>query len=438
MFFMNRRLHTIGLLVILVGMLSVSMVARAQASRVVYFSMFSQGEPLQLVLQEATDQFMVENPDIQVETVWAGRNNLTQLASVLAAGDQVDIVDHSDDRVYNAVVVNDLALPLDDYLEGPAYNSDVPWQDTFVPGALEIGRSPEDGHIYLIPRDDYISTFFYNTAIFEELGIEPPTTGLTWEEFTEILDAVAASGVTPIGADGTISFYNNWYPTYLMIRLAGVEAFRDAAYDQTGESWRQPEFLQAAQLLADLQTAGRFQDGFEGSVWPAAQVQWVNGDPAMMFMGAWLPAEMKPQMPADFSTGMFAFPTIEGGLGNEVVEHWANTYAVLNTSPNPDAAVEYIKYIMSPEVVEKIVAIDVPVPIVDAPVPTGLEAQYEILGASTPIAARAGLNTEIPEYMETVYNVCSDQLFQMQIGPEAYIDCLVTTSATYWASKSDQ
>ena len=69
-------------------------VAAAQKAKIVYYSMFSEGEPLQQVLEKATQDFMAENPNIEVESVWAGRQNLTQLQSVLAAGDQVDLVDH--------------------------------------------------------------------------------------------------------------------------------------------------------------------------------------------------------------------------------------------------------------------------------------------------------------------------------------------------------
>jgi ABC-type glycerol-3-phosphate transport system substrate-binding protein len=408
---------------------------KAQAAKIVYDSMFSEGEPLQQVLQKATEDFMAENPNIQVESVWAGRQNLTQLQSVLAAGDQVDIVDHSDDRVYNAVVTKGLGLALDSYLDTPAYGSDKPWKDTFVTAALEIGKSAQDGKTYLISRDDYISAFFYNTAILKDVGVEPKTTGMTYADFTKLLKTIQDKGISPLGADGTVSFYNNWYTTYFSIRLAGKEAFYDAAYDKTGEAWRKAEFLQGAKLLKELQDANYFQKGFEGSVWPAAQVQWVNGKNAMLLMGAWLPAEMAPQMPQGFTTNMFAFPVLDGGKGNEWVEHWANTYAVLNTSKAPDAAVTYLKYITSPKVVEAIVKIGTPVPIIGAPVPAGLENQYKILDASKAMPARAGLNTEIPEYMENVFNVCTDKFFQLQNGPEAFVDCLATSSKTYWESK---
>src|SRR5262249_15788222 len=119
----------VALALVLAAAVSTQKVVKADKAKIVYYSMFSEGEPLQQVLKKATDDFMTENPDIEVESVWAGRQNLTQLQSVLAAGDQVDIVDHSDDRVYNAIVVPGLGLPLDNYLDSKAYKSDKAWKD---------------------------------------------------------------------------------------------------------------------------------------------------------------------------------------------------------------------------------------------------------------------------------------------------------------------
>ena len=101
--------------------------------------------------------------------------------------------------------------------------------------------------------------------------------------------------------------------------MAGKDAFREAAYDETGEKWGDPEFLEAAQMIRDLQDAGYFQKSFEGSVWPAAQVQWVNDEIAMLLMGAWLPNEMSEQAPEGFEISLFAFPSVSGAPGNEYV-----------------------------------------------------------------------------------------------------------------------
>ena len=329
-----------------------------------------------------------------------------------------------------------LALPLNKYLDEPAYSGSTAWKDTFQPGALDIGKDT-DGQIYLIPREDYISAFFYDKGMLDKMGIQPKSSGMTWTEFTSMLDTIKSKDptVSPLGADGNVSFYNDWYFTYLAIRLAGKDAFVKAALDKTGAAWGAPEFLKAAQMLADLQAKNYFQKGFEGSVWPAAQVDWVNGKIAMLFCGAWLPTEMTPQMPAGYTIGMFEFPTVDGGLGNKYVEHWANAYGVLKATKSPEAVALYLKYIMSPKVAEKIVALGSPVPLVGISVPPALKDQNTILSASTAMPARAGLNTSNAEYMGNVYDKCDDQFFQKQIGPDKFISCLETQSKAYWANK---
>ena len=109
------------------------------------------------------------------------------------------------------MVTSERALALDDYLDTPAYGSDTPWRDTFVTAALDIGKSALDGKTYLIARDDYISAFFYNVGMLEERGVEAEALGMSYEDYTEMFQNTQDSGGTPLGADGTVSFYNNWY-----------------------------------------------------------------------------------------------------------------------------------------------------------------------------------------------------------------------------------
>jgi len=412
-----------------------SAVPAGQKTKVVYWSMFSEGEPLQKILAQAIDDFQKENPDIQVEVKWAGRQVLTQIQSAMAANEQIDIIDHSDDRVYNAIVATDLAMPLDKYLSEPGYGTDKPWKDTFLPGSFDQLKG-KDGQIYMLPRDDYVSAFFYNAKMLSDAGIKPALTGWSWNDFTAALATIKSKmpGVSPLGADGNIAFYNNWWFSYLAVRLAGKDAFHSAAYDKTGEAWGAPEFLQAAKMIRDLQDKGYFQKGFEGSVWPAAQVDFVNSKIGMMFMGAWLPIEMSQQMPPDFKMDLFAFPSVDGGKGNDWVEHWANVYGVMKNAKDPAATIKLLKYLSSAKVGQMIASSGTPVPLVDVPVPPALKNQYELLKIQKQMPARAGLNTEIANYMDKAFNPCDDKFFQMQLSPEQFISCLKTESKNYWAN----
>lgn len=405
----------------------------AKKVTIVYWSMFSEGEPLQQVIAKADTAFEKKYPNIHVEVKWAGRQVLTQLQSALAAHQQVDIVDHSDDRVFNAIVKNGLALPLDKYLNQTAYDSSAKWKNTFVHGSLNGYKYK--GHTYMVPRDDYISAFFYNQKMLNSAGVKPAKTGMSWSQFIQVLNTIKKKdpGVAPLGADASINFYNNWWYTYLAVRLAGEKAFHAAAFDKSGKSWGKAPFRKAATLEEQLIKGGYFENAYQGSVYPAAQVQWVNSKIAMMFMGAWLPAEMSKQTPPGFKMNMFAFPNLPGGKGNNYVEHWANAYGVLKATKHPQEVATYLKYILSKTVGKQITAIGTTIAVKGVKEPPVLQAQYQIMKKSKTMAARANLNTEIPDYMDKAFNPCDDKFFTGGSTVSQFISCLETSSKQYWS-----
>lgn len=400
---------------------------------IVYWSMFSEGEPLQQVLVKANSDFEKQYPNIHISVNWAGRQVLTQLQSAIAAGTQVDLTDHSDDRVFNALVKNGLALPLDKYLSQPAFGSKQAWKNTFVHGSLNSYKYK--GQTYMVPRDDYVSAFFYNQKLLAGMGIKAPTTGMTWPQFISTLNTIKKKnpGVSPLGADASLNFYNNWWYFYLAERVAGVKAVRAAAYDKTGKSWGNAAFRKAAKMEEQLIKGGYFQKSYEGSVWPAAQVQWVNSKTAMMLMGAWLPAEMSKQTPPGFSMKMFAFPNVPGGVGNNYIEHWANAYGVLKATKHPNEVATYLKYILSKKVAAQITKIGVTMAIKGVKEPSVLQPQYQMLKKYKSMPARANLNTEIPAYMDKAFNPCDDKFFTGGSTDSEFISCLQTSSKAYWS-----
>lgn len=401
--------------------------------KLVYWSEFSEGEPFQVILAKAIQQFQTDNPNIQVEVNWAGRQVLTLLQGALATGTQVDIVDQANWRILPNLVANNLALPMDQYLNGPGYDGTGKWIDSFATGAFDSQKGP-DGKIYMIPRDDYIRAIFYNKKLLAGLGITPPTNGVTWDDFTAMLAKIKAAGIVPIGVDTDDSGYNALWLVNLSVREAGLAAVQAASTDKTGQAWQDPAFLAAARKIRSLIDQGYFQPGYSGSIYPAAQVNWVNGKDAMMLMGSWLPAEMSQQTPAGFESGMFAFPDIAGGKGNNIVEHWSNSYAVLAASQHPDAAVRLLQFLDSQQVGQALTGIGSSVPFANIPAPAALADQPKILAAAQEMPFDAGFGATVGDWETNVFRKCDDKFFTGPGTPQSLIDCLTSSSASYWAS----
>ena len=68
------------------------------------------------------------------------------------------------------------------------------------------------------------------------------------------------------------------------------------------------------------------------------------GRAGMILMGTWLEGEMKDSIPAGFQLGTFAFPTIPGGKGGDVLFGAVNVMTVAKQSASPAQGVEWLKW----------------------------------------------------------------------------------------------
>ena len=69
-------------------------------------------------------------------------------------------------------------------------------------------------------------SFWYNTALFEQAGIEAAPAN--WEEFLSTVSTLKEAGITPISVGEGEKWPGHFYWVYLAIRTGGKDAF-DAA-----------------------------------------------------------------------------------------------------------------------------------------------------------------------------------------------------------------
>ena len=123
-----------------------------------------------LVLQNAIDAFVAEHPNINVELVSPPYESAeTKVASMLAAGQEVDIVEIRDISV-GAWINNGFLYGLDDLV------ADWDGKDQLVDAALLAGASMGDA-TYFVPQYLYVKALMVRTDILEKLGVtEMPKT----------------------------------------------------------------------------------------------------------------------------------------------------------------------------------------------------------------------------------------------------------------------
>ncbi|MBK8023684.1 MAG: extracellular solute-binding protein [Chloroflexi bacterium] len=420
---------------VLFAALGLGIVGAQEPVTLVFWSMWNETEGQARVLQTAIDNFEAANPNINIEAVWNGRQNQTLVRTALSSGSQViDIVDQDADQIAGGLMREGFALPLNDYLQQPAFDHEEPLADVFLPSTLEMFAL--DGNIYQLPYIYNTVQFWYDKRVFEEIGVTAPQ---TWDDLLNVCTALLDAGYAPIAAEGNEPGYAAFYLTEMLARIKGPGWLRQAAADPTGEMWRDPAVLQAAQMTRTLWDNGCVPPETVGYVWPQGQNTLAFGVAGMELVGSWLPVELMNATDPDFQWGGFSFPSIEGGVGTT-----NDVYALLlafminKDTARRDEAFAFLRYGMSDEIqqaftAESLVGV------------TNKHIAWNPIVADAAAAAQAATSTYgdvdnvaslYSEYLNTVLYPNYVSLWQGALTPEEYVDLMATQTAEYWAAHS--
>lgn len=143
------------------------------------------GSPAEIETHQAVaDAFMAENSDIAIEIYsepWG--DYFTKIQTMWASGDSEIVPDVLFLSPIQGYASQGVLEPLDSYIEASGYDTDDYW-----PSLLEFGT--HDGSIYGLPRDIGLEVLYYNTAMFDEAGLDYPNDSWTWDDLLAAADAL--------------------------------------------------------------------------------------------------------------------------------------------------------------------------------------------------------------------------------------------------------
>ena len=214
-----------------------------------------------------------------------------------------------------------------------------------------------DGKLYGIPYNTNARAMVYRKDIFEEYGLEVPT---TWGDFvetarkiTELTDGEThgAYVVSLVGDPRGAQEFVSWY-----YQVSGGEHMFDIVDGEVQYNATVEELTQVLTLYDELfKTEGveypAVDPNVRGTGWPVEDPGYVAGNWAMVPMGPWLwGRRADSDIASDIlenKTAITSLPVAEGGTPAtylEVKPIMLNAY-----SENPDQAWELIQYITSKE-----------------------------------------------------------------------------------------
>lgn len=218
------------------------------------------------------------------------------------------------------------------------------------PGITEATRFG-DANYAVTMGVSYYTGVYYNKAIFEELGLEIPT---TWSEFVTVGDTLKAAGIAPIGIGG-LDGWPAGLPMYASV--SGGYSTTEAKQALVKGLWDQSASLTDSENVAVLdrmQTLFDFaQENFTGTAYSAIPAGFVAGEFAMTPDGTWNAPNIAAADPS-FAFGYFPLPSSEVAAENANLSGKIETQlAIPATSDNIDLATKYLDLLMEPKNYEK-------------------------------------------------------------------------------------
>jgi alpha-glucoside transport system substrate-binding protein len=192
------------------------------------------------------------------------------------------------------------------------------------------------------------STVWYNTQVFEDAGVEAPT---TWEDLLTAAETINASGVPAYSIGGSEGWTLTDLFENLYLRIAGPEKYDQLERHEipwTDQSVKDT-LTEMGKVLGDTKNlAGGRQGALQTDF--ATSVSQVYADPpkaAMIFEGDFVAGNIQNETQAQIGEGAnaFAFPSVNG-QGEGYVVGGGDVFVMFKDSP---AAQAFIRYVTTPE-----------------------------------------------------------------------------------------
>ena len=299
-------------------------------------------ESVEPALEEAFQQqfvgsFNESHPDIELEVVFQQDLN-SVLRTAIQAGEGPDIVQTPGPGFLLEYQAANLVMPLGDFAE--KYG----WKDIILPWAYASGTL--DGQLYGLPATFESMIMLYNTKVFNDLGLKPPTTRA---EFDEVAKACQTAGLLPIS-------YGNvgWQPTneHLLGMWLNAYAGSDAVYEALigKRPWTDELFAGAIDMLKeDITTNGYFAGSLEDYYsfdWDTFFGTLASDKACMMTIGTWGfrgATDFFKDNPDGWDWAMF--PALRDDVKQGYDLAIGSTVSINAASKNPEAAAEVLDYL---------------------------------------------------------------------------------------------
>jgi len=397
--------------------------------KLVWWSEFSEGEPMQVALAEIVADFEDET-GIEVDVQWKGVQPVKQLLPSLTGGTPpIDLVDSYHGEIVRQLGSVGAASDLTDLFDQKIPGEDITLREALGDSIVRDSAGPDGGAPYISPFIVTAYGFLYNKATHPEIASAPPQ---TWDDFYDVLDSLKADGRQPLALDGSLVGNNAMYFVYFTYAYGGTAAWFDALADKSGAAWESDAVVKAAEQVERIVSSGYFLDGYEGTQYPGMQQKWANNESDFLLNHSGVPSEAAPYTADGFAFDMFPFPGVDGKKP-EVAPVDLNGFGILEGAKNEEAAKQFILFTMKKENQEKLAKVGQIPARADVTPPSFATGMQDILQNGDSFQAQ--YTPEMVELLNTVFYPNDDDLIFGKIGAAEFVERMKTQSAEFWSAR---
>ncbi|MDQ1125949.1 raffinose/stachyose/melibiose transport system substrate-binding protein [Microbacterium sp. SORGH_AS 505] len=211
-----------------------------------------------------------------------------------------------------------------------------------------------EGRTSALPYSVMASSVIYNTQIFEENGLEVPT---TWDELIAVCDALEEAGVTPFYGtfkdDWTVA--QGWYDYAIGGSVDVIDFFdrlaaQGADVDSSSEVSFEKTFTEPVEKVLQLATEYTNPDA-DSRAYGDGNLAFGEGEAAMYLQGPWAFSEIAKTAP-DAPLGTFPLPMTDDPDDLAIRVNMDLAAMIPDASTKKDAARDFLEYLYQPEIIE--------------------------------------------------------------------------------------
>jgi raffinose/stachyose/melibiose transport system substrate-binding protein len=230
----------------------------------------------------------------------------------------------------------------------------APLKGNFISGSL--GDLSFNGKIYGVPACENFFAFYLNMDIYKKFGFAIPK---SYKELLTQVTKFKEAGLIPIMLPGqNHPGIAQHFFSFIANATTKKDDFEKASYGE-GKSYKDPGFVKAAKIIAELQKKGAFDPNVDGISMASVEDMFDLDKGAMYFTGIWRVGSIKQSLRNKMKP--ILFPPVKGFTQNpniatsQMEMGWIANAASAKNTAKKNAIIKFMKFFASKVVNQKFV-----------------------------------------------------------------------------------